>query len=69
MKNLMARANVALKGETGGPSVETIIGIAVALLVGSALILFGNKLVQWIQGAGNNVTNINSAIATTKATT
>lgn len=68
MKSLMSRANVALAGETGGPSVETIIGIAVALLVGSALILFGGKLVQWINNTGNNVTAINSNISSMGAT-
>lgn len=68
MRNLMSRANVALAGETGGPSVETIIGIAVALLVGSALILFGNRLVQWIASAGDNVTAINSEISDVAAT-
>ena len=68
MRNLMSRANVALAGETGGPSVETIIGIAVALLVGSALILFGGKLVEWISGAGDKVTAINSDISNLQAT-
>ena len=68
MKNLMSRANVALAGETGGPSVETIIGIAVALLVGSALILFGGKLVSWISKTGDNVTAINSNISSMGAT-
>ena len=68
MKNLVSRANVALAGETGGPSVETIIGIAVALLIGSALILFGGKMVGWISKTANNVTAINSDISSMKAT-
>lgn len=67
MKNLMSRANVALAGETGGPSVETIIGIAVALLIGSALILFGGKMVDWIKNTGDNVTAINSDISSLQA--
>lgn len=55
MSKILNRAKVALDGEQGGPSVETIIGIAVALIMGVALIAFGNIVVKKIREAGNNV--------------
>lgn len=56
--SLMNRARHAISGENGGPSVETIIGIAVALLVGVALIAFGRAMITWIGGAQNQVSNM-----------
>ena len=53
--NLIKRARHAVNGENGGPSVETIIGIAVALLVGVALISFGRAMIAWIGGAQTSV--------------
>lgn len=47
----------AITGECGGPSVETIIGIAVALIMGVALIAFGKMVVGWI---GRAQTSVNS---------
>lgn len=55
MKNLMNRAQVALSGEGGGPSVEQVLGIAFALIIASAIFLFGGKLVEWLGGAGETV--------------
>lgn len=43
---MLNRAKIALSGEQGGPSVETIIGIAVAIIMGIALISFGNMVVK-----------------------
>ena len=48
----------AIMGECGGPSVETIIGIAVALIMGVALIAFGRTVVQWIGKSKNQVANM-----------
>lgn len=53
--NIMKRAKLALSGEQGGPSVETIIGIAVAIIMGVALIAFGNIVVGKTREAGNAV--------------
>lgn len=48
----------AIMGECGGPSVETIIGIAVALIMGVALIAFGRMVVGWIRSAQNSVNSM-----------
>ena len=45
----------AIAGECGGPSVETIIGIAVALIMGVALLAFGRVVVSWIGKAQTSV--------------
>jgi hypothetical protein len=55
---LIERARHAISGENGGPSVETIIGIAVALLVGVALIAFGRAMIAWIGKAQNSVNSM-----------
>jgi len=48
----------AISGECGGPSVETIIGIAVALIMGVALIAFGRAVVSWIAKSKQQVNNM-----------
>lgn len=48
----------AIAGECGGPSVETIIAIAVALIMGVALIAFGRMVVGWIGSAQNSVNSM-----------
>jgi hypothetical protein len=48
----------AIMGECGGPSVETIIGIAVALIMGVALIAFGRMVVGWIGNAQESVNSM-----------
>ena len=48
----------AITGECGGPSVETIIGIAVALIMGVALIAFGRMVVGWIGNAQESVNSM-----------
>lgn len=55
MKNLVNRAQMALNGEGGGPSVEQVLGIAFALIIASAIFLFGGKLVEWMGTAGDTV--------------
>lgn len=52
MKNQMIlRAKHALQGEQGGPQVETIVGISVALIVATALIALGIAMNTWIGSA------------------
>lgn len=52
MKNLRKNISDALSNENGGPSVEQIVGIGVALGVGVAFYLLGNAIYQWIAGDG-----------------
>ncbi|MEG1894820.1 MAG: hypothetical protein RR162_01175 [Oscillospiraceae bacterium] len=55
---LFNRARAVLAGEQGGPSVETIIGIAVAMIMGVALIAFGRVVVSKTTEAGSQVSNL-----------
>jgi hypothetical protein len=55
IQNIVKNAQVAVKGEAGGPSVETIIGICVALIIGVALIAFGRSIAKYIFGADKSV--------------
>lgn len=55
MNKLMARANTALSGEGGGPSVEQVLGIAFALIIATAIFIFGGKLVEWLTASGDTV--------------
>lgn len=48
----------AISNEYGGPSVETIIAIAVALIMGVALIAFGRMVVGWISAAQTSVNSM-----------
>lgn len=55
MDNLKCRVMNALSNEGGGPSVEQIIGIGVAICVGVGLYLLGGKMYDWLTGAGDVV--------------
>ena len=55
---MINRMRNAIAGECGGPSVETIIGLAVALIMGVALIAFGRMVVGWIGSAQNSVNSM-----------
>lgn len=55
MKNLVNRAQMALKGEGGGPSVEQVLGIAFALIIAAAIFAFGDQIMTWITNAGDTV--------------
>ena len=55
---MITKMKNAIVGECGGPSVETIIGIAVALIMGAALIAFGRMVVGWIGSAQNSVNSM-----------
>ena len=52
------KMKTAIAGECGGPSVETIIGIAVALIMGVALIALGRVVVTWLSKASDQVENM-----------
>ncbi len=59
MKKFVNEVNNALSNECGGPNVEQVMGIAVALAVGVGLFLFGRSVFQWFNGcAGQTVTDI-----------
>ena len=55
MNKLVNRAKIALTGEEGGPNLETIIGISVALIVATALVALGTAMVTWLGGAQSKV--------------
>lgn len=55
MNNLIERAKYALQGEDAGPTVEQIIGLAVALIMGTGLILLANTAYKWITGASEQI--------------
>lgn len=55
MKAFLNRCKTVLSGEQGGPNVETIILISVALIIGVALIAFGGRIIEFIGRAGENV--------------
>ena len=57
MKNLMSRAQTALRGEGGGPSVEQVLGIAFALIIATAIFAFGNMLVKWLGDSQETVSH------------
>lgn len=52
---IITRAKYALQGEQGGPQVETIVGISVALIVATALIALAVAMNGWIGGAQGQV--------------
>lgn len=56
MSNVMNRAKVALSGEGGGPNVETVLGIAFAIIIAIALIALGDAMAEWIGGAQETIT-------------
>lgn len=58
MNNLKERAIYALQGEEAGPSVEQIIGLAAALIIGSAIIAFANTAYKWVKDADERVDGI-----------
>ena len=67
--SMMNRAKIALNGEQGGPSVETIIGIAVAMVMGVALIAFGNVVVEKTNDASKQVDTLSTNVALNKFST
>jgi hypothetical protein len=58
MKNLKERMNNALNNECGGPNVEQIIGIGIAIAVGVALYTLANTMYNWVNTASNTVNDI-----------
>ena len=48
MRRLSQNISLVLKNECGGPNVEQIIGISVALAVGSGLFFLGKYMYQWL---------------------
>lgn len=57
MTKIMNRAKIALSGEGGGPNVETVLGIAFAIIIAIALIALGNSMADWIGGAETTITS------------
>lgn len=59
MKDLKKNITTVLGNENGGPNVEQVMGIAVALSVGVGLFLFGKSVYNWFNGsAGATVEGI-----------
>ncbi len=69
MKNFMKDIDHVLANENGGPNVEQVMGIAVALSVGVGLFLFGRSVYNWFNGsAGNTVSSIETPDGSTFST-
>ena len=49
LKVNMYKALEILNNENGGPNVEQVVGIAVALAVGSGLFIFGGTVFHWFE--------------------
>ena len=61
MKSLKINILNVLNNENGGPNVEQVIGIAVALAVGSGLFLFGSTVFNWFnKDASDSVSQIST---------
>ena len=60
MNKFLISARNALRGEDGGPQVETIIGISVALIVATALIALGIAMNGWIESAQGEVEQLST---------
>ena len=60
MNKLLVSAKTALTGEDGGPQVETIIGISVALIIATALIALAIAMNGWIEGAQDEVEQLST---------
>lgn len=59
MKNLKKKIFFVLKNEKGGPNIEQLMGIAVALVTGVGLFIFGEYVHDWFNGsAKTTVTHI-----------
>ena len=61
MRDLSQKVRVALGNECGGPNVEQIIGISVALAVGAGLFVLGGKVYDWLgdkEGARKTVNDM-----------
>lgn len=65
MNKIITRANSALSGEGGGPNVETVLGIAFAIIVAVALIAFGTAMADWIGTASETVSGWQNTMETT----
>ena len=46
-----------LSNENGGPNVEQVVGIAVALAVGSGLFIFGSSVFNWFNNEATESIN------------
>jgi hypothetical protein len=54
------RIKNVLGNECGGPNVEQIIGIGIAVAVGVALYTLASTMSTWIDNAGNTIDNIDT---------
>ena len=54
MRVLIKNVSTILNNENGGPNVETLIGIGVAMAVGSGLFLFGAYVYDWFEGPASD---------------
>lgn len=52
------RINNVLNNECGGPNVEQIIGIGIAVAVGVALYRIAKTMTGWLDNAGTTIQNI-----------
>ena len=60
LNKFIVNAKTALTGEDGGPQVETIIGISVALIVATALIALAIGMNGWIESAQGEIEQLST---------
>ena len=53
--NILDRAKYVLAGEEGASNLEIIVWMSVVLLIATALFLFKDKIVAFVNGASNRV--------------
>jgi len=58
MKNLMNRANYVLKGEDGASNMEIIIWISIVLVIATALFLFRDAIIGFVDKAKGEVNDL-----------
>lgn len=62
MKNLINRAKYVCGGEEGMGTIEIVIMIAVALVIGTGLYIFGDNIVSFFTKSGASVDGLDTKI-------
>lgn len=61
MKSFFKDVKYILSSNKGGPSVEALIGIAVAMAVGTGLFILGSSIIGWNKSASKTIDYIEIA--------
>lgn len=58
MIKIISKIKDVLKNEDGGPNLEAVINMSVALIVATAIMFLGNAMASWIAGAKDYIDNL-----------